>query len=76
MAKNKRDIKREDVVTEADKIAYSRMMYERWQSVGELPSEILDCDMFPLETEPWHSGEYWITAAKAEREKRRLLYGK
>ena len=75
MAK-KRNIRREDVRTEADKIAFSRQQYDLWQAVGDMPDEILDFEKFPPETEPWHSPEYWIMVAKAEREKRRLLYGK
>ena len=77
--KHKPDIRREDVRTEADKIAYSRMMYERWESIpyDAPPSYIIDnAHLFPLETEPWHSSEYWIMRAKAERERRRLLNGK
>jgi hypothetical protein len=76
MAKNKRDIKREDVVTEADKIAYSRMMYDRWESIPDdaLPSYIIDnAHLFPLESEPWHSPEYWIAAARAQEQKERAL---
>ena len=78
MRKNRNpELRREDCNTEEQKIAYSRMMYERWESdVGEMPSAILDFEMFPLEREPWHSPEYWIMRAKAEREKRRLLSGK
>jgi hypothetical protein len=74
-----KDIRREDVRTEADKIAYSRMMYDRWESISDNapPSYIIDnAHLFPLETEPWHSGEYWILRAKAAREKQRLLRGK
>jgi hypothetical protein len=78
MRKRKPDIRREDVKTEADKIAYSRMIYDRWQSIGpnEPPDAVLDWQRFPMETEDWHSGEYWIMRAKAEREKQRLLRGK
>jgi hypothetical protein len=72
------DIKLEDVRAEADKLRYSEMMYRRWEEIGpnEPPDAILDLERFPIETEPWHSPEYWIAAARAEREKRRLLHGK
>jgi hypothetical protein len=76
MRKRKPDIRREDVKTEADKIAYSRMMYDRWESIpyDAPPSYIIDnAHLFPLETEPWHSGEYWIAAARAEEQKQRAL---
>ena len=76
MRKNRKpDIRREDVKTEADKIAYSRMMYDRWESIPDdaLPSYIIDnAHLFPLESEPWHSPEYWIMVAKADAEKERL----
>ena len=65
MRKRKPDIRREDVRTEADKIAYSRMMYDRWESIpyDAPPSYVIDnAYLFPLETEPWHSPEYWIAA--------------
>ena len=78
MAKRKPDIRREDVKTEADKIAYSRQMYERWESIPDNapPSYIIDnAHLFPLETEPWHSSEYWIAAARAEEQKQRALRG-
>jgi hypothetical protein len=72
------DLKPEDCTTPELKLEYSRMMYERYQSIGENepPSVLLDFDRFPPETEEWMSPEYWIAVARAEREKRRLLYGK
>ena len=66
-------IRREDCHTEQQKLAYSRQQYDLRQSMGELPSQILNLEKFPLETATWHSGEYWIAVARAEREKRRLL---
>lgn len=77
--KPNKDIRREDVKTEADKIAYSRMMYERWESIPDNapPSYIIDnAHLFPLESEPWHSAWYHIEVARAQREKQRLLRGK
>ena len=74
MRKRKPDIRREDVKTEADKIAYSRMMYERWESTPDNapPSYIIDnAHLFPLKSEPWHSPEYWITVARTEEQKQR-----
>jgi hypothetical protein len=72
--RKQKPIRREDCRTEAQKLAYSRQQYERRESMGELPSGILDLEKFPLETEPWHSGEYWIAVARAGREKRPLLH--
>ena len=71
--RKRKPIRREDCHTEQQKLAYSRQQYDLRQSIGELPSEILDMEKFPLETEPWHSGEHWIAVARAEREQRRLL---
>ena len=72
-----KDIRREDCVTDAQKLAYSKQQYYLYKSLaGGLPSEIMDLDRFPMETEPWHSPEYWIAVAKAAREKQRLLRGK
>jgi hypothetical protein len=76
MTKRKPDIRREDVRTEADKIAYSRMMYDRWESIpyDAPPSYIIDnAHLFPLESEPWHSGAYWIAAARAQEQRERAL---
>ena len=69
----KPDIRREDCHTEEQKLAYSRQQYDRWQTVGYgKPSEMVDPERFPLESEPWHGPEYWIAMAKSERERKRL----
>jgi hypothetical protein len=75
--RRKRDIKFEDVVTEEDKLQYSRMMMRRWEEAAESgkPSAILDAERFPLEdpTKPWMSPEYHVMVARRERERQRLL---
>ena len=73
MRKQKPDIKLSDVVTETDKIAYSKQMYRRWEEATEkgIPSAFME---IPLEDplRPWTGPEYWIAMAKAERERKRL----
>jgi hypothetical protein len=77
MRKRKKLIKCEDCHTDAQKLAYSRQQYDLYAAIGHgKPSDILDLEKFPMETEDWHNPEYWIMRAKAEREKRRLLRGK
>lgn len=77
MRKRKKLIKREDCHTDAQKLAYSRQQYDLYAAIGYgKPSDILDLEKFPMETEDWHQPEYWIMRKKADRERQRLLRGK
>jgi hypothetical protein len=77
----------QDCKTVAEKVAYSNMIHERWESIDydAPPSEILDFDKFPMDdpSMPWTHPEWSANYARTEldklrmgRAKRRLLRGK
>ena len=66
----------QDCVTLADKIAFSDMMRERWQSIpyDAPPDAILDFDKYPMFDYlryPFAHPEWSINHARSEREKMR-----
>ena len=68
------DIKLSDVKTHEDKLRYSRMMYRRWEEIGEneSPGALLDFERFPEQTAEWQHPEWHIMIGRAERERLRL----
>ena len=71
MAKKRKELTREECTTEALRREYSRQQYEKHQALSELESLDLITHFPLLESEPWHSPEYWITAARADEERQR-----
>jgi hypothetical protein len=73
--KKQKELKRSDVKTLADKIAYSRMMYERHLAAAEEgnPLSMMDLERFPIEVYEWEHPEWWIGIARTEQEKRKWL---
>jgi hypothetical protein len=67
----------EDCKTIEQKLAYSTMLRERWESIGydEPPSAILDFDRFPMPdpSMPWTNPEWAAHYTRAEEEKQRAL---
>jgi hypothetical protein len=67
MAKRK-ELRKEDVVTYADKLRYSR---QQWQKEQEDPFRCF-FEFPPIETEEWQCGHWWINQALLQRERRKL----
>jgi hypothetical protein len=70
--RKKKIIRREDCVTDEQKLAYSKQQYERHEAAGRgKPSDIFSVG--PPETEDWHQPEYHIMVAARQRAQPRLL---
>jgi hypothetical protein len=67
--KRKTELRREDVVTYADKLRYSKQVWDHEQSMGFWDTRIFD---FPYESEEWESSHYWQNEALRQRAANKL----